>query len=99
MISNPQEAFYCEECGCVRLGIPGVSLDVSETIHKDAHFLERHRALCGIGAAIMIQAFVQWAVYGCKTCASLDNGECSKRGLWESCQARAYYENFLSMKE
>jgi hypothetical protein len=93
------DKFFCRECNMNRDRIPGCSVEVCAAIHKDAHLMERFRGLAKIGAAVMVQAFVQWAVYGCVACGALESGDCDKRNLRDSCQARAYYENFLSMKE
>ena len=91
--------FFCEECNTERACILGCSSEVCAAIHKDAHLMERFRGLAEIGAAIVVQAFVQWAVYGCKACDMLDNGECFKYNLNVNCTKRAVYDNFLVMKE
>lgn len=93
------DKFFCHECNMNRDCIPGYSVAVCAAMHTDAHRMGRFRGLAEIGAAVMVQAFVQWAVYGCKTCDMLNNGECIKYGLDKSCTKRAFYDNFLSMKE
>lgn len=55
--------------------------------------------LAEMGAACMISAFLQWAVYECPTCECLDDrGDCTHYGLGYNCQCHAFYDNFLRHK-